>query len=182
MNESSERRAQHDALTGLPNRRQLNQDLAGPLRELALAGRSAVVGMLDIDHFKRFNDEFGHKAGDITLQKVASVLRSSVRDQDRVYRYGGEEFVIIFEDGTAAEAEALAERVRIAVATAPFTGEGLEPARPVTISIGLALLPHHGLDVAALLQLADEAMYQAKAAGRNRTVLWSPARSQEQAA
>jgi diguanylate cyclase (GGDEF)-like protein len=138
--------------------------------------------MADIDHFKHLNDEFGHRVGDVTLQRVASVIRSAVREQDRVYRYGGEEFVVIFVDGPAADAVALAERVRLAVAAAPHTGDSLEPVGPVTISIGLALLPDHGLDVAALIERADAAMYQAKQSGRNRTMLWSDGASGETAA
>jgi predicted signal transduction protein with EAL and GGDEF domain len=82
--ETSERQAHHDALTDLPNRHQLNQDLTGELALLFESGRQAVVAMVDIDHFKAFNDDFGHRVGDVTLQKVASVMRHSVRDQDQV--------------------------------------------------------------------------------------------------
>jgi diguanylate cyclase (GGDEF)-like protein len=129
--------------------------------------------MLDIDHFKRLNDEHGHRVGDVTLQKVASLLQNCIRDGDRIYRYGGEEFVIAFMDANLQEAESLAERLRKATESMPFSGLGAEPVGPVTVSIGLAARPTHGTDMQALIDLADKAMYKAKDAGRNRVVLWS---------
>ena len=129
--------------------------------------------MADIDHFKRFNDDYGHKVGDVTLQQVASVLRNSVRENDRVYRFGGEEFVLVFLDIGPEGARSLAERVRNAVASTPLTGDNLEPVGPVTISIGLAALPDHDTNFNHLIELADKAMYQAKDAGRNKVVFWN---------
>jgi diguanylate cyclase (GGDEF)-like protein len=133
-----------------------------------------VVAMVDIDHFKRFNDEYGHSVGDVTLQKVASLLHNCIRGGDRIYRYGGEEFVVVFMDATMVEADALAERLRKATETTPFSGSSLEPVGPVTISIGLAARPEHSADVEALIDLADKAMYEAKEGGRNRVTLWKP--------
>lgn len=170
--ETSVQRAHQDPLTGLPNRLQLAEDCAGALAEMVRAGRRAVVAMADIDRFKRFNDDFGHKVGDITLQQVASILRHAVRDHDRIYRFGGEEFVFVFMDIGPMEGLALAERVRNAIATTPFSGDQMEPVGPVTISIGLAAAPEHGSDLNALIGLADKAMYQAKQAGRNQVKLW----------
>ncbi|HLF76319.1 MAG TPA: sensor domain-containing diguanylate cyclase [Dehalococcoidia bacterium] len=170
--ETTEHQAHHDALTDLPNRHQLNEDLEGDLRALSGSGTPAVVAMIDVDRFKMLNDDFGHKVGDVTLQQVASVLRNSVRDHDRLYRYGGEEFIVVFRNASASEAHALADRVRRAVETTPFSGDRLEPVGPVTISMGLALLPEHGTDMAKLIELADKAMYRAKELGRNRVVLW----------
>jgi diguanylate cyclase (GGDEF)-like protein len=128
--------------------------------------------MLDIDHFKRFNDDFGHRVGDVTLQKVASLLNNCIRNGDRIYRYGGEEFVVVFMDASLPEAESLAERLRSATESMPFSGLSMEPVGPVTVSIGLAARPVHGNDIQALIDLADKAMYEAKEAGRNRVVLW----------
>ncbi|HWC31405.1 MAG TPA: sensor domain-containing diguanylate cyclase, partial [Dehalococcoidia bacterium] len=170
--EASERRAHHDALTGLPNRRQLDQDKQGTLAELVKSGRNAVVAMVDIDHFKSFNDDYGHRVGDVTLQKVASVLRAAVRENDHVYRYGGEEFLVVFADTPSVDALILADRLRVAVESAPLSGENLEPVGPVTISVGLALVPEHGTDIEALLMMADKAMYRAKDAGRNCVQVW----------
>ncbi len=170
--DTSTRRALHDPLTGLPNRRQLDQDLNTVLANLEVQGRKAVVAMVDIDHFKHFNDEFGHRVGDVTLQQVASVMSNSVREGDHVYRYGGEEFVIVLPDVGPVEGMALANRLRSAIESTPFSGDQLQPVGPVTVSIGLALLPQHGSDIGTLIELADHAMYRAKDLGRNRVCLW----------
>jgi diguanylate cyclase (GGDEF)-like protein len=169
---NSERRALTDPLTELPNRLQLNDDLHGPLIELGTSGRPALIAMADIDHFKRFNDDYGHHIGDVALQKVASVLRTAVRDGDHVYRYGGEEFVFIFCDAEPEEAELLAERVRATVEATPLLDDDGEKIGPITISIGIAVLPDHATTIAALIELADVAMYKAKTTGRNRVVIW----------
>jgi diguanylate cyclase (GGDEF)-like protein len=100
------------------------------------------------------------------------VLRSSVREGDRVYRYGGEEFLVVFTDTPRGEAWGAAERLRLAVESAPLSGENLEPVGPVTISIGLALIPDHGTDIETLIGRADKAMYRAKQGGRNRVEVW----------
>ncbi|HWO72543.1 MAG TPA: sensor domain-containing diguanylate cyclase, partial [Dehalococcoidia bacterium] len=170
--ETSERRALQDPLTGLPNRRQLNEDCVTTLAELAERGGNAVVAMVDVDNFKRLNDEFGHRVGDVTLQKIASVMRNAMREGDNIYRYGGEEFLLIFRNAGAHDAVPLAERIRLAVESTPLTGDRLEPVGPVTISIGLALMPAHSRDINALIEMADKAMYRAKEAGRNRVALW----------
>jgi diguanylate cyclase (GGDEF)-like protein len=114
---------------------------------------------------------YGHTVGDITLQKVADVLQSSIRDQDRVYRFGGEEFLLIFAGVDAENAMALAERARPAVERAPLTGETLQPVVPITISVGVALFPDHGSSIEALIDVADRAMYASKEMGRNRVTL-----------
>jgi diguanylate cyclase (GGDEF)-like protein len=142
----------------------------------------AVVAMIDIDHFKRFNDDFGHKVGDVTLQKVAAVLKASIRDEDYVYRYGGEEFVAMYMNAGGPEASMLAERLRAAVEATPLTGDSLEPVGPVTVSIGLAIVPTHTSDFGAALQLADQALYASKEGGRNRVTAWSPDSSWRRAA
>ena len=169
--ETLERRALLDPLTNLPNRRQLSEDMtefAGWRKE----GRSAVVAMMDLDHFKQVNDDFGHKVGDVTLQKIAAVMRQAIRDTDRIYRYGGEEFVMIFPDAGEKDAVMLAGRILKAVAETPLTGDHLEPVGPVTISAGLAIMPDHGSDIPELIVLADRAMYHAKQSGRNRIEVW----------
>jgi diguanylate cyclase (GGDEF)-like protein len=171
MHEVTQEQASHDALTRLPNRRQLADDIAGPLAAAVAQGERLAIGMADIDHFKRFNDEFGHRVGDVTLQKVAEVLRSSVRDGDSVYRFGGEEFLIVLRAAGRDEARTLAERLRASVERTPLTGDQLQPVGPVTISIGLALCPEHGLDLNALIDAADRAMYASKEMGRNRVTV-----------
>jgi diguanylate cyclase (GGDEF)-like protein len=170
--ETSERRAMHDPLTGLPNRRQLTEDITSQFSGLAEVGQRAAIAMIDVDHFKRLNDDFGHRVGDVTLQKVASVMRLSIRDADRIYRYGGEEFVVIFADVGRSEATILAERLLKAVSETPLSGDQLEPVGPVTITAGLSLMPEHSGDFGELIELADKAMYRAKESGRNRVVVW----------
>ena len=169
--ETSERRALHDPLTGLPNRRQLSEDITNQYESLNGSLRIAVA-MLDVDNFKSVNDDYGHRVGDVSLQKVASVLRTAMREGDMIYRYGGEEFVAVFKGASGQDALAAAERLRVAVETTPITGDQLETVSPITISIGLALMPDHGNDINVLIEKADKAMYRAKEGGRNRVEVW----------
>ena len=169
--ESSERRALHDPLTGLPNRRQLSEDIANRYEKLDSQG-TAAVAMIDVDNFKNVNDDYGHRVGDVSLQKIASVLRTAMREGDVIYRYGGEEFVAVFKGVSGQDALAAAERLRVAVEATPLTGDRLEPVSPITISIGLALMPDHGRDVNQLIEKADRAMYRAKDSGRNQVQVW----------
>lgn len=168
--ESSERRALHDPLTGLPNRRQLAEDIVNHLENLN-SGKAAVA-MVDVDNFKNVNDEYGHRVGDVSLQKIAAILRAAMREGDMIYRYGGEEFVAIFKGASGQDALAAAERLRTAVESTPITGEQLETVSPITVSVGLALMPDHGTDINQLIEKADRAMYQAKDAGRNHVQVW----------
>jgi diguanylate cyclase (GGDEF)-like protein len=161
-----DRQAHLDALTGLPNRLQLAEDMGGELAALAGLSRSAVFAMVDIDNFKEFNDEHGHGAGDVVLQNIGSVMHASIRTTDHVYRYGGEEFLVVFMNATPDEGLRLAERLREAI---EFQ---IHRAGAVTVSIGLASLPQHGADPRTLIELADGAMYRAKRGGRNRTIVW----------
>lgn len=170
--EERDRQAHIDALTGLPNRLQLAEDMAGELAALSGLSRSAVFAMVDIDNFKSFNDQFGHSAGDVALQNIGSVMRASIRAADRVYRYGGEEFLMVFMNSTPAEGLRMAERLRQAVSLQ------LNDIRPVTVSIGLASLPRDGADPHKLIELADRAMYRAKSGGRDRVVAWDFAQEQ----
>lgn len=175
--ETTERMAYSDSLTTLPNRLQLDKDLKEDPFATRPTGRHAVVAMVDIDHFKRFNDEFGHKVGDAALRKVASVLRESIRDGDRIYRYGGEEFLLFFLNAAPAEARRLAERLRLAVEQAQLTDAERQAIGPITVSVGLAVVPDHAPDLETAIELADRVMYQAKTRGRNRVATWRrPAR------
>lgn len=170
LHATSENKALHDALTGLPNRRKLIEETPALQRRLD-AGADMAFVMLDIDHFKRFNDDFGHRVGDVTLQKVAEVMRASLREGDQIYRYGGEEFVVILPTVQEADAVRLVDRLREAVSKTLLTGESLEPVGPVTVSAGIALAFIHGSDVTALLKVADEALYLSKENGRNRVTV-----------
>ena len=156
------RLATTDGLTGLANRRTLQETLE---REVARAERTEVplsVVLLDIDHFKAVNDVHGHQAGDLVLQAVGGVLGRGLRASDLAARYGGEEFCLVLPDCEIDEAELIAERVRQAVATCG------SPV-PVTISCGVASLPSNAASATALIEAADEALYESKRNGRNRT-------------
>lgn len=159
------RLAETDPLTGLPNRRQFRQALEAEGSRMAREGGSFVLGVFDLDHFKRVNDEWGHDAGDQALVHIGQVVQGQLRAYDLVARTGGEEFVLLLPHTDLAEASQVVERIRQALEKDPFTYAG-QP-RVITVSIGLALVS----DAASMdqrLRQADEAMYQAKHEGRNR--------------
>ena len=152
-----------DGLTGLPNRRGLDEDLA------VASAETSVLVMVDVDHFKIYNDTNGHTAGDEALQLVAEVLSSNLRPGDQAYRYGGEEFCLLLDGVDPSKAQQVAERVRSAVWASVFPGGAAQPGGRVTISLGLAER-HPDESVAAWLERADRALYEAKRNGRNRLV------------
>ena len=165
-----ERAAMFDGLTGVHNRRWLDETLHRLVRRHDEGGSDLSVALIDIDHFKGFNDKYGHAAGDHVLSEVAAILAANLRPTDLVARFGGEEFVIIFPETALKDAHVAAERVRAAVeGTALVMPEGTELPR-VTISVGVAQLKDRQ-SVPELLKAADLAMYQAKQGGRNRVVL-----------
>jgi diguanylate cyclase (GGDEF)-like protein len=156
-----------DPLTGLANRRRLDGDLAGLSEEEHEHGVAFL--MIDVDHFKAYNDAHGHPAGDVLLRQIADTINECVRDTDVVYRLGGEEFAVLLRGAAEPEAEAIASRIRSAVAAQEFTGAGTQPGGRVTVSVGVS---RHldGSDTAALVGKADEALYTAKRTGRDRVV------------
>lgn len=159
-----QRLATCDGLTGLPNRRQLEAALG---REVARWSRNAQpfsVMMIDIDHFKRLNDDHGHVTGDAALRAVAERLAQTARGADVVARYGGEEFAVVLPGVEPQEALVAAERLRHAIAA-------IQDPAPLTASIGVATYPLHADDPTALLEAADRALYQSKRSGRNRTTI-----------
>jgi diguanylate cyclase (GGDEF)-like protein len=161
---SLEVQAAEDPLTGLLNRRAVAERLAA-LGALDVDGQGATVALLDLDHFKRINDEFGHAAGDAALVQVAAYLRKGLRQEDLVCRWGGEEFLVYLRCPEYA-GETL-ERLRRGIESLPFAFDG-RPV-PLTVSIGCADLLA-GEDPAGAIRRADEALYEAKRAGRNRIV------------
>jgi diguanylate cyclase (GGDEF)-like protein/PAS domain S-box-containing protein len=157
-----------DPLTGLYNRREMQQRLEQELARARRNGEPLVVAMLDIDHFKVINDSYGHQAGDAVLQELARRFSQHVRKTDIVARYGGEEFLLILPQTGLAEARVLVERLRRTIAGRPFvTPAG---AIPVTISIGLAEYPTQATVRDGLIAAADRALYAAKQQGRNRVL------------
>lgn len=161
-NEELERLSASDSLTGLSNRRILTQRLSEELLRAQRQNHSFTVVMLDVDHFKKYNDAHGHPAGDEVLKRVANILRTSTRAGDCTARYGGEEFAVLLSGKGAEEAVQLAERIRQRVAEEEFT------AGRITISAGIAEFPDHGHTAEAVISSADEALYEAKRSGRNR--------------
>ncbi len=158
--------ASHDTLTGLWNRGQIHAQLDADLHQAGRTGRPLSVVMTDIDHFKQVNDHHGHAAGDDVLREVARRIRSTLRTSDEVSRYGGEEFLLLLPDTPFPEARAIAERVRTAVAEPPIVTRNADLT--VTVSLGVACTTDVGLARDALIAAADQALYRAKAAGRNR--------------
>jgi diguanylate cyclase (GGDEF)-like protein len=132
------------------------------------------VLMMDIDHFKLFNDTFGHEAGDAVLREVADCFRQSVRNEDVICRYGGEEFVIILPETSEETAIERAELIRYAVSKLRLQFKG-EPLKNISVSIGVAMYPVPARDAADLIRLADLALYRAKHAGRDRVHVASEA-------
>jgi diguanylate cyclase (GGDEF)-like protein len=151
-----------DALTGINNRAALNEKLLEAFERAQRYDRALSVILMDVDHFKKFNDTFGHPAGDEVLKNVAKVLSNTVRGADLVARYGGEEFAIILPDTEYAGAMVLAERCRRAIANHPWA------QRAITASIGVSTMTATTGNPTILLQEADDALYRSKQAGRNR--------------
>jgi diguanylate cyclase (GGDEF)-like protein len=127
--------------------------------------------MIDIDHFKKYNDALGHLLGDVALRKVAAVLEKNLRRADIACRYGGEEFVVLLPESDSSHAVMAAEKLRQAILKVDFEGEDKMPDGVVSVSIGVAAYPEHGEDAGELLHHADKGLYEAKRGGRNRVVL-----------
>ncbi|MEB3198510.1 MAG: sensor domain-containing diguanylate cyclase [Candidatus Sericytochromatia bacterium] len=155
-----------DGLTRLYIRRHFEHRLAEELRRAERYGTPLSVLIMDIDHFKRFNDTYGHQTGDEVLKAVARTIRASVRDVDVPGRYGGEELLVLMPETDMSGALAMAERVREAIAGCRVSGPGGE-ALHVTVSVGVATWPRHARTATALLEAADRALYRSKASGRN---------------
>lgn len=161
--------AMSDALTGLANRRHLDTVLNDVLAEADRNGQPISCLMVDVDHFKRFNDAFGHDAGDIVLREVGAVLRSAVRDEELAFRYGGEEFLLLLPGLDAGEAEKRAERIRERIASLVLQHDG-NALGYLHASIGIATTPDH-CAAERLVKTADAALLRAKEEGRNRVVV-----------
>ncbi|MEK8044809.1 GGDEF domain-containing protein [Ideonella margarita] len=163
--------ADTDALTDLANRRAFDQELPRRWAHAANNGLGMAALLIDIDHFKQFNDLHGHAAGDDCLRRVACAMRIAVRDNDHLARIGGEEFAVLLQPATVSSATRLAQRLRAAVVTAGITHNGLAGQPLVTISVGFVVTgPPMLLAPDALMDAADRALYEAKRQGRNRCV------------
>ena len=165
-----------DGLTGLYNHRHFHERLTLEVERSQRSGLPLSLLMLDVDHFKQFNDTFGHPAGDEVLRQLSRVLADARRANDVVARYGGEEFAVILVDTPKFTAAKVAERVRERINSHDFS-EAAPRAGKLSASIGVATFPDDGADAETLVRSADTALYVAKRAGRNRVVLASEALS-----
>jgi diguanylate cyclase (GGDEF)-like protein/PAS domain S-box-containing protein len=159
-----------DPLTGLYNRRYLEEMLERETRRSVRAEHGLGLLMLDLDHFKNFNDTYGHDAGDTVLRETAEFLLKSVRAEDIVCRFGGEEFIVILPVADLRVTQARAERIRSRLRELPVLHQGRSLGM-VTVSVGVAELPQHGTSPKELIEAADAAMYRAKREGRDRVVV-----------
>jgi len=170
LRETLRTQAARDALTGLYNRRYLEHVLEREVLRASRNRRTVGLIMLDLDHFKRFNDSYGHEAGDLLLRSVGDFLVSNVRAEDVACRYGGEEFVVMLPEATLEMTQTRAEQLWKGMHRLSINARGeLLPA--VTASLGVAAFPEHGQNVAELLRAADMAMYAAKREGRDRVAV-----------
>lgn len=171
LRESMRNLSIRDSLTGLFNRRYMEEALAQEQHRARRNGAQLAVIMIDIDHFKKFNDDFGHDGGDAVLRVLGEFLKKHVRGSDIACRYGGEEFLLILSPSTADGAQQRAEKIRedARLLSVSHANKDL-PA--ITLSLGVAIFPDHGSEAAAIVKAADLALYQAKRGGRNRVVIF----------
>ncbi len=157
--------AETDPLTNLLNCRAFMDAAADAMRYFQRYGRSIATLIVDIDHFKRVNDQHGHAAGDAVIRRVGELIAQTLRETDKVARFGGEEFVVLLREVSEHDAHELAERIRLVIAESsiPFDAKQLG----VTVSVGCAAISSHDRDIEELIERADRALYAAKAAGRN---------------
>ena len=172
--ESFERMATHDALTGIANHRTMQEFLQRRFAEAQRTGQEMGLLMIDVDHFRSFNEEEGHDAGDEVLRLVADAIKLAVRPYDLAARYGGEEFTVVMPGSAMSSAMAVAERIRKKVSQVSFTTSSGRD-RHVTVSVGCACFPKNAREPGALLKAADAALFQAKRAGRNKVLAYKGA-------
>ncbi|MCC0035942.1 MAG: GGDEF domain-containing protein [Hoeflea sp.] len=171
--EAAEKVSKHDAMTGLANRRMLDEVVARLWAEGARDHTLAAVVMIDVDHFKPFNDRYGHAAGDECLVRVAGLIADELKSpQDLAFRFGGEEFLLLLPGTDMGDAVRIAERLRVAIENVAIPHEDLVPRGVVTASFGVTAGPVSAHSFAELLSAADAALYAAKGNGRNQ--VWPP--------
>ena len=173
LRESMRNLSIRDPLTGLFNRRYMEEALAQEQHRAKRNEMQMAVIMIDIDHFKVFNDNFGHDGGDAVLRALGAFFQMHVRGSDIACRYGGEEFLLILSPSTADGALKRAERIREDAALLSVNHANSDLAN-ITLSLGLAIFPDHASEAATIVKAADLALYQAKAEGRNRVVMYTP--------
>lgn len=167
LRESLHSLSMHDSLTGLYNRRFMEEQIAREISRMGRLGKQMAVAMMDLDHFKDYNDTYGHDAGDAVLKELARLSRGFRFGSDIVCRFGGEEFVIVLPEVTPENALQRLEKFRESMGRLTLHHNG-DVLPPITVSIGIAMFPDHGTSGEELIKRADRALYRAKKAGRNR--------------
>jgi len=158
-----------DGLTGLYNHRQFTKIFTEEVARAYRYDKALSIILFDVDNFKKFNDTYGHPNGDVVLQEMATMLHELLRDCDTIFRYGGEEFVVLLPETALPEAIKVAERIRIFVETeSPRFLNKITRTHGITVSVGVAALPDNGADTSALLKSVDGLMYKAKQDGKNK--------------
>jgi len=170
LRESLRNQSIRDALTGLYNRRYTDETLEREIQRGARESTTIGVLVMDVDFFKKFNDSFGHQAGDRVLSAIGSLLRKKTRGADVASRMGGEELALVLPGASREDAAKRAEEIREAVAQMDVTYDGRNIG-PVTLSIGVAVFPQHGNTADDVVRVADAALYRAKREGRNRVIV-----------
>jgi diguanylate cyclase (GGDEF)-like protein len=178
LRESLRDQSIRDPLTGLFNRRYLEETLEREISRAARSGKPIGVMMMDIDHFKRFNDAFGHPGGDALMRELGALLHTHTRIEDAACRYGGDEFVVALPESPLEIVLARAEELRRAAHLLNIMHEG-SVLSAVSMTVGVAVYPDHGSDMDALVHAADEAMFRAKRAGGDRVQVALPPDDQE---
>jgi len=162
-----------DGLTKVYNHRYFYKKMEEEAERYRRYGTVFSFVMIDLDYFKKFNDKYGHRAGDNALHTVAQVIKANTRILDVVSRYGGEEFAVILPETDVASAKIVAERIRSAVQETYFPVSNEQPPVHVTVSIGLATCPQDANEINELIEMADKALYYSKETGKNKVSVWS---------
>jgi len=165
VNMALKKNADIDRITTLFNRRALDHDML----QISDSEKYSVL-FIDIDNFRRFNNEYGHKAGDSVLQRVGKTIRDTIRAVDRAYRYGGEEFVVLLKDCDKSNAFTIAEKIRTSINEIDNS-----PFPSITVSLGVAGYPEDGTDFSKIIAASDRALLNAKKSGKNRTIVYNTA-------
>jgi diguanylate cyclase (GGDEF)-like protein len=159
--------ARRDSLTGAFNRSLMDEDLRKAQASGSASRRPSALVMIDIDHFKRYNDTYGHTEGDTVLRMVAERIQREIRPADRLYRYGGEEFLVLLRESSVEEGGAAAARIARSITSLGITHERNDPWGVVTVSVGVAELDPDDPTIEQSVEAADAALYRSKSAGRN---------------